>query len=170
MSSYKFKMILKSYVSEQAYLPFKPPLSACVCRLGSKGLMESFLSSSSYVCWSKGFFLSSFLACLRKPFSSSSLIGFRFIKNRLHCLFSRITNYGVMFFFSLQHSLFKSFSPALSVKQICSEIPDFSKGIFREPDKYFLDIINLCNCYIHDNIIAYFYETERDKNLKVIPR
>src|SRR3972149_6927682 len=109
MSSYNLNTILKSCVSEQAYLPFKLPESWWVCSVGSKGLLESLLSRSKYLFFREEFFCRNFLARFVNVLSSSSLIVIRCIENGVHCLFYRIANYP-RFLFGFKHPLFECFA------------------------------------------------------------
>ena len=156
MSSESLNIMRRSYVREQACLPLRLPERAWVCNDGAKGFLESLSSNLEYGSLICGFFFAIFFACLRYRGEYSIS---RFIKYCFYGIFHRFKFYR-LFFFSLQHPLFKSLPPALFVKQICSEIPDFNKGIFREPGKYFLNIIELGNSCMHENIIAYSYEAE----------
>lgn len=74
MSAYNLKTILNSYVREQAYLPFRSPINAWVCRVGSKGLCESLSYNSAYAFFSWGFFLRSLFARFRKTLSGLIVI------------------------------------------------------------------------------------------------
>lgn len=155
MSSYNLKTTLSSYVREQAYLPFRSPMSGWVCRVGSKGLFESLVKKVSYIFFNEGFLGRSFFDFLRKGFSSSSLIiVIRRIVNGLHCFFNRIADYRIRIFFSFSYPLNKRLASSFPVGKIECKISYLVKGWFGEVKKNFLDLFNFLNGRFHDLIIA----------------
>jgi len=149
MSSDSINVILKLYVSEQEYLPFSSPERGCVYRVGSKGLMESFRSASSYAFLRSGFFFRSFFARLRKAFSSSSLIVIiRGIEDRLHRLFNRVAYYRIMLLLGFQHSLHKGVMFLLPFKKKAYKISDFLQTIFRQLIKHLVNLGNFHRLHI----------------------
>ncbi len=156
MSSCSLNITLNSWVSEQACLPLSSPVRACVCSVGSKGLLASFVRSLLYMSYSAGFLWRSFFDFLRKDFSSSSLffVIIRSIINSLHCLFHGVADYRIMFLFRLQHPLYQFLTPPLPIGKIVNKCPDLMQGCFRKHRKHFFDMVYFANCCIHKNIIA----------------
>src|SRR3990172_5432447 len=136
MSSYSLNTILRSYVSEQPYLPFMSPVSACVCSKGSKGSFKSLFKQFSYDGSNCGFFARSFPAFLRNAGEKSNS---RFIPYCLHSLFHRLkANWS--FFFSFQDPVNKGFPSFLFLKNVLDKVPDLNQSRFRKFWKHFLDI------------------------------
>lgn len=133
MLSYNLNTTLKSYVSEQAYLPSMSPLRGCVCNAGSKGLFESLTSNSVYDFLRCGYFFAIFFACLKYPGI------FRFIKYCLYSIFYSFKQYP-RFLFSLKHPLFKCLAFFFFFKEMLYIFSYRLKFLFRKFCEHFVNI------------------------------
>src|SRR5208337_333824 len=159
MSSYNLKMILKSCVREQAYLPCNSPVRGCVCSVGSNGLLESLFRRSSNVSFSVGFFWSSFFDFLRKGFSSSSLfiVVVRRVKDRVNSFLGGITDYRVTFLLGFQYTTYESLTSFFPIGQIIRKCPQFMQSRLGEYRKHFFNTVYFVNCGIHSFSIPQKY-------------
>jgi len=152
MSSYSLNTILKSYVSEQACLPFMSPVSACVCSNGSKGSLKSLFKQFSYNVSNGGFFARSFPAFLRNAGEKSNS---RFIPYCLHSLF-RGPKANWSFFFRFQNPINKRLALFLFFKNVPDKVPDFNQSRVGKFWKHFFYMLYFVNCGVHSHIIAQF--------------
>lgn len=152
MSSYSLNTTRNLWVSEQAYLSFKSPVSAWVCRVGSKGSIASKLYKSVYAGLNCGLLFRSFFARLRKTLSG--LIVIFGVFNSLNKFLSRIAGHGLRVFFSFQHSSCKLLAPAVPVGKVKGKISYLMQGGFRKHRKNFIDIFYFIDSSIHEFSIA----------------
>ena len=149
MSSCNLNTILNSYVREQAYFPFKSPISAWVCRVGSKGLSVSLLSVSKYSSLSCGFFRANFLAFFKYVGEYSIA---RFIKDGLYRVLDGLkANRSLPF--SLQDPINKCLALFLLLKKILDKISSLVQGRLGKHWKHFFDLFDFIRCGFHENII-----------------
>lgn len=147
MSSYNLNTILKSCVSEQAYLPFKLPESWWVCNVGSKGLFESLTSNSVYDFLRCGYFFAIFFACLKYHGEYSIL---RFIKYCLYSIFYSFKQYP-RFLFSPKHPLFKCLAFFLFFNKMLDIFFYRFKFLFRKFCEHFVNIRYLQCFHVTNN-------------------
>lgn len=153
MSSYSLNTILKSCVSEQAYLPLRSPVRAWVCKVESKGFWENLTNQSAYTFLRFGFLLRSLFARLRKTLSGSILLIIN-IHNGLNKFLRRGADYGIRVLFGFQYSFYQFFSPAISVNEVSRKIFKFMELSFRKHREHFLDIFDFVCSGIHRAIIS----------------
>ena len=152
MSAVSSKITLSSYVSEQVYFPFSCPVSGWVCKVGSKGLADSFTYNSPYAFLRPGSFLRSLFARLRKVLSGLTFIVVGCIKNSLHEFFRVFAFYNIRILFGFQHPFYQCLMSALPVKKVCREIPHLLAGCFRKHVKHFVNF-RYFHC-LHNKIIS----------------
>ncbi len=145
MSSRSLNIILKSFVTEQAYLPLSLPDNGCVCRRGSCMSSASLSRVVSYSGSNCGSFCRSFPAFLRKDGAKSNS---RFIPDCFHGFFGSFKAYRGLFL-CFKHLLNKSFSAALPVGKIINKSPGFTQSIPGKRRKNFLDVFHFISCRFH---------------------
>ncbi len=151
MSDVSLKMIRRSCVKEQAYLPLSSPESPCVCKEESKGSCSTFESRILYCSFSEGFFLKGFPAFLRKDGAKS--IFFRFIYYGLKCFFGRFKP-DRRFPFCFQYLFHKSLVFSFFFNKEGYEIMNLLQSICRKPAQHLLNVFYLCGCCFHKPIIS----------------
>jgi len=154
MSSCNLNTILKSWVKEQAYLPFSFPVSGCVCNAGSKGSAAILLYKPMYASLRFGFLFKSFFARFRKALSGLIVIVVFGVFDRSYKFLCRIARYGVGFFFSLQHSFHQQLTSFFPVSQVSCKSPQLMQRGFGKHRKHFLNMVYFINCCFHVLIIT----------------
>lgn len=131
MSSCSLNTTLNSWVSEQAYLPLSSPVRACVCSVGSKGLLAR-----------------------RRKVLSGSIFHIISAHNGLNKFIRSSASYRLRALFRFQYPLNQFLTPPFPIGKIVNKCPEFVQGCFRKHRKHFFDMVYFANCCIHKNIIA----------------
>ena len=153
MSSCSLNITLNSWVSEQACLPLSSPVRACVCSVGSKGLLASLTYNSAYAFLRFGFFFRSLLARRRKVLSGSI---FHIISahNGLNKFIRSGASYRLRVLFRFQYPRNQFLASALPVGKISCKIPHLMHNRWRKLGKKVFNMFYFLNCSAHENIIA----------------
>ena len=165
MSLDNLNTILKSYVREQAYFPFKSPVSAWVCKVRSKGLSASLLSVSEYCFLSCGFFRANFFAFFRYAGEYSIV---RFIKDCLYRIFNRFEA-NRRFLFRRQNPINKSLAFLLFLKKIPDKISRLVQVRLGKHRKHFFDVLNLIYSGFHCHIITQKSGQQNNRQTSLFP-
>ena len=145
MLSCSLNIILKSFVSEQAYLPLSLPDNGCVCKRGSCTSSASLSRVISYSGSNCGSFCKSFPAFLRKEGAKSNS---RFIPDCFHGFFDSFKAYRRLCL-CFKHPFNKSFAAALPVGKIINKSSCFTQSIPGKRWKNFLDVFHFINRRFH---------------------